>query len=316
MYLIRSVTAILLLIVSSTAIAQRLDTGEPPLKVDLNQRGLIEVELNLKEKPTLWISAVNGDDSVVADFTVEGETFTTSDLILQYAPCPGSRDDKAALRASNSAKAILPCVITVDKDATNPNRALITAPPRGMQISVTGNVGGNRVTRFVKVEMNYRYFDLAYSGGLMLSSQRDDHYTLRAETGGAQTAVLAGREDYKRALVALGTMNINGMPSLGFSFGVGTESAQLNELSILAGGTVTLRPRRLIDAVIFTLGAAYLPRQTLKPEFTTAGSIPADVELKDVLATRRSVKPFLSITFRTSGNAAAVRTPLGGTPSQ
>ena len=305
----------ILLLTAIPLVAQQPDTGEPPLKVDLNQRGVIEKELNLRERPTLWLSAVNGDVSVTdAKFNVEGTEFKTSDLILQFAPCKGSTDDKFIMLTTK--QKVLPCSFTVESNAKNTSRGAVTAPPRSMQIAVTGTVNNSAVTRYVKLELNYRYFGMSYSGGLLLSSQRDDRYTLKTETGGTQTAVLAGREDLKRALIALGTISLNGRPALGASFGVGTESAQLNDLLLLAGGSIAIRPRRVIDSIIITLGGAYIPRQTLKPEFVGTGKIPAGVELKDTVERRRSLKPFLSITFRTSGNPAAVRTPLGGTPSQ
>src|ERR1051326_3805337 len=322
MRLARILFAGLLLFPAIVATAETPDTGEPAIKVDLNQTGLIEVELNVKEKPTLWIEAVNGDTPVEATFNVEGTAFDpTSDLLLQFLPCKGSRDKQLKTTLGRAASPLPDCSFIVVRDEANTRRATVIGPPDGMEISVTGTSSdGTPKTRFLKLELNYRYFGLSYSGGLMLSGQRDDRYTLEPAAApaatGTQTAVKQGQEDMKRAIIALATVSLNGKPSLGFSFGVGTESAELNALSLLAAGTFTVRPRHIVDAVLFSIGAAYLPRTTLKPEFTGNGKIPAGVELKDVVGVRRSVKPFISVTFRSSGNAAAVRTPLGGTPSQ
>lgn len=276
-----------------------LDLGEAPVIVDFTQ-ARIEVERNILEQATTWISI----DRAATDphITIEGSTedFATSDLIISFKPCP--------------TKSLRPtwCKPVIDKVGNN--LARVQSPPEALLVTVTGKEGNATKTTLVRIELNYRPWQLQWSGGLIVTNGRDPRYVLKAATSGKQTATRVGSEEYQQAFVAAGHLLHARLPSIGFAFGVGSQNANLQSSVLLAGLTYVFRPHKLIDSVFVSAGSAYVPIRRLKPEYSAAESIPAGATIDDVTRTAREFHFMFGLTFRVNTGEQVIG-PLTGSTS-
>ena len=298
----RRLTALIFcLTIPTLAVAQErsIDLGEPPILIDLTTPQHIEVDRNVLGGTTTWISVLPTASDVriaVADVVVEGRN-----LLISFRPC-----SRVPFRINKC---------QADAELLDDSSVRVTAPPDAVLVRVTGQVaaGAGREPResMIRIELNYRPWQLQWSGGFMMSSARDPRLRLEREVDGSQTAVASGEGDYAQAIVALGQLLHSSVPSLGLSFGVGTESADLQTLSLLGGVTYAFRPGKLVDSVFVTVGQAYVPVGRLKPEYDGVGAIPNGVGLDDVVLRQREFHPFAAITFRVA-SGTKVKTVLGG----
>lgn len=301
--------AVLLAVAPLFAIAERLDTGEPVIVVDLAEGDVLEIELNSLERPTLLVQARHGASPVPARFDVLGATFDARELLLQFYPC---RKDAAKIVQDEEGEhhVVLPTCQAAIK-SQGESRATIVSPPRSIAVNVSATVEGEPLQRVLKIELNRRHFDLGWSGGYMVSDHRDERYRLVEREDGMRSAVELDEASSRRSFLAMGTISLVRAPLVGLSFGVGTANADFDNLAVLVGGTFTFRMRRAVDAVLLTTGLSYGPTLTLKPEYRGGTSIPDDLEAADVVENEHELAPFVAISFRRSGDGG-LRKSLGG----
>src|SRR4051794_5307922 len=278
------------------------DVGQPSIDVMLGADPQpLRTFVSEKGTASLWLRAVDAQgqpfSTGATNFDVGGTLFQSESLVLWFRGCRES---------AFSGKAVDCDEFNVKVEKTGPNLARVTMPARAIVIHVTHD----NLSRDVHVEVNRRVWVPVLSGGLMMSTGRPTRYRLITDSN-AQTVVQDGKDDQTRAFVAMEHLMVRNFP-VALAFGVGAESAKLESMSVLLGLSYIIRPRAMIDTVVFSAGAAYLPYQAVKPQYVDARSVPAGVGIADVLETHRRFTPFIALTFRTGGRD--ISGDLGGKP--
>lgn len=219
----------------------------------------------------------------VYDPAQPGEYLYAADGTVQLEACESHEKGSLICSPTSGGSGGLTCV---PADLTCVDRKRKVRDPRGKHLG----------TYSPEIYVAQKPFKLQWAGGFSVFGEGDERFRIGSGDAGERTILAAPEASGDLRIAALANLVPYDYEWIGVTAGLATDG-ELEDLSLLLGGSVRLRTLPIVNDLYLTLGAAYAPVDRLKSAFTLGAAAPEDLTAEDLVEAHREVMPFFSLSF-------------------